>query len=74
MRSGASSGAGGHVSGEDVVGVPVEILTGVVVAHGGLRVGVPGGDLYVAEVAYTARGSKENPPREIRSLQKFARA
>lgn len=32
------------------------------------------GDLYVAEVSYTARGSKENPPREIRSLQKFARA
>jgi hypothetical protein len=32
------------------------------------------GDLYVAEVAYTARGSKETPPREIRSLQKFTRA
>jgi DNA-binding beta-propeller fold protein YncE len=31
------------------------------------------GDLYVAEVAWTAQGSKENPPREIRSLQKFAR-
>ncbi len=32
------------------------------------------GDLYVAEVAWTARGSKETPPREIRSLQKFERA
>jgi DNA-binding beta-propeller fold protein YncE len=32
------------------------------------------GDLYVAEVAYTSRGSKEHPPREIRSLQKFTRA
>jgi DNA-binding beta-propeller fold protein YncE len=32
------------------------------------------GDLYVAEVAWTAAGSKETPPREIRSLQKFARA
>ena len=29
------------------------------------------GDLYVAEVAWTAQGSKETPPREIRSLQKF---
>jgi hypothetical protein len=31
------------------------------------------GDLYVAEVAWTARGSKETPPREIRSLQKLER-
>jgi DNA-binding beta-propeller fold protein YncE len=31
------------------------------------------GDLYVAEVSWTAYGSKENPPREIRSLQKFTR-
>jgi DNA-binding beta-propeller fold protein YncE len=31
------------------------------------------GDLYVAEVSWTAVGSKENPPREIRSLQKFMR-
>ncbi|MFZ1060608.1 MAG: peptidyl-alpha-hydroxyglycine alpha-amidating lyase family protein, partial [Candidatus Rokuibacteriota bacterium] len=29
------------------------------------------GDLYVAEVSYTAKGRHENPPREIRSLQKF---
>jgi DNA-binding beta-propeller fold protein YncE len=29
------------------------------------------GDVYVAEVAFTSRGSKEHPPREIRSLQKF---
>ena len=29
------------------------------------------GDFYVAEVAYTAKGRHENPPREIRSLQKF---
>ncbi|MFQ5828179.1 MAG: peptidyl-alpha-hydroxyglycine alpha-amidating lyase family protein [Candidatus Methylomirabilia bacterium] len=32
------------------------------------------GDLYVAEVSYTAKGRHETPPREIRSLQKFARA
>ena len=31
------------------------------------------GDLYVAEVSWTARGSTETPPRELRSLQKFAR-
>ncbi len=31
------------------------------------------GDLYVAEVSYTSRGSHETPPREIRSLQKFRR-
>ena len=30
------------------------------------------GDLYVAEVSYTAKGRHETPPREIRSLQKFA--
>jgi DNA-binding beta-propeller fold protein YncE len=30
------------------------------------------GDVYVAEVSYTAKGRHENPPREIRSLQKFA--
>jgi DNA-binding beta-propeller fold protein YncE len=32
------------------------------------------GALYVAEVAWTAQGSRETPPREIRSLQKFERA
>src|SRR5213594_1464447 len=31
------------------------------------------GDLYVAEVSWTAAGKNENPPREIRSLQKFMR-
>jgi secreted PhoX family phosphatase len=31
------------------------------------------GDLYVAEVSWTAKGSQETPPREIRSLQKFER-
>lgn len=29
------------------------------------------GDMYVAEVAWTAKGRHETPPREIRSLQKF---
>jgi DNA-binding beta-propeller fold protein YncE len=31
------------------------------------------GDLYVAEVSWTAKGSLETPPREIRSLQKLER-
>jgi DNA-binding beta-propeller fold protein YncE len=30
------------------------------------------GDFYVAEVSFTAKGRHESPPREIRSLQKFA--
>jgi DNA-binding beta-propeller fold protein YncE len=30
------------------------------------------GDLYVAEVSYTAKGRHETPPREVRSLQKLA--
>jgi len=32
------------------------------------------GAIYVAEVTYSVKGRHENPPREIRSLQKFARA
>ena len=44
------SGAGGHVGGEDVVGVAVEVLAGPVLAHGGARVGVAGGDLDIAQV------------------------
>jgi hypothetical protein len=31
------------------------------------------GDLYVAEVSWTALGRDLTPPREIRSLQKFAK-
>ena len=31
------------------------------------------GDFYVAEVSWTAQGKDENPPREIRSLQKFVK-
>ena len=31
------------------------------------------GNLYVAEVGWTVKGSNEDPPREIRSLQKFER-
>jgi hypothetical protein len=42
--------AGGHVGGEDVVGVAVEVFAGPVVSHGGAGVGVAGGDLYVTQV------------------------
>jgi len=44
-----ASGAGGHVAGEDVVGVPVEVLAGPVIAHGRARIGVPGGDLDITQ-------------------------
>jgi hypothetical protein len=29
------------------------------------------GDIYVAEVSYTIRGSRMSPPRELRSLSKL---
>ena len=32
------------------------------------------GALYVAEVSYTIRGSKMDPPKELRSLSKYDRA
>lgn len=37
------------MGGEDVVGVSVKVSAGPVVAHGCLGIGVPGGDLDVAE-------------------------
>jgi hypothetical protein len=40
----------GHVGGEDLVGLRVEVLAVSVVAHGGAWVGVPGGDLHLAQV------------------------
>jgi hypothetical protein len=40
--------SGGHIGGEDVVGVPVQVVAGTVVSHGGAWVGVAGGDLDVA--------------------------
>ena len=32
------------------------------------------GDVYIAEVSWTTYGSKLEPPREVRSLQKWALA
>jgi hypothetical protein len=67
--------SGGHVRGEDVVGVPVEVPAGPVVSASWFRVGVPGGDLHVAEadsriehgrddVTYAdASGRSGSPPR-----------
>ena len=46
----AKSGSGGHVGGEDVVGVAVQVLAGSVIAHRGARVSVTGRDLDVPEV------------------------
>ena len=46
----ATSGARGHVGGEDVIGVPVEVLAGPVIARGRAGIGVPGGDLDIAQV------------------------
>jgi hypothetical protein len=44
------SGSGGHVGGEDVVRVAVQVLAGPVIPHGRARVGVPGGDLDIPQV------------------------
>src|SRR6266568_173804 len=46
----AGSCPGGHVSGQDVVGVAVEVVAGPVIPHRGTRVGVSGSDLHVAQV------------------------
>ena len=59
----AASGARGHIGGEDVVGVPVEVLAGAVVAHGGAGVGAPGGDLDIPQVnPGIEHGSHEGVP------------
>jgi hypothetical protein len=49
------SGGGGHVGGENVVRVSVEVLAGSVVEHGGARVGMPGGDRPAFQVEPMAR-------------------
>jgi len=41
----------GHVGGQDVVRVAVEVVTGPVVPHRGAGIGVTGGDLHVAQAA-----------------------
>ncbi len=61
-----SSGTGGHVGSEDVVRMAVKVLACSVVAHGGPRVGVPGCDLYVAQVdAGVEHGGDEGVPQHV---------
>ena len=69
LRCGSRSplGARGHVGGEDVVGVAVQVLACAVVAHGGARVGVTGSDLDVTEVdAGVEHGGDEGVPEHMR--------
>lgn len=40
---------GGHIGGEDVVGMPVEVFASTFVAHGRAWIGVTGGDLHIAQ-------------------------
>src|SRR5215469_16888284 len=61
------SGAGGHVGGEDVVRVAVEVLAGPVIPHRGSRIGVAGGDLDVAQVhARVEHGGDEGVAEHVR--------
>ncbi len=46
---GVLAGGSGDVSSDDISGVPVQAGAGTVVAHGGPRVGMRGGFLYIAE-------------------------
>ena len=47
--------------------MPVEVLAGTVVAHGGARVGVAGGDLHVAKVdARVEHGGDEGMAQHVR--------
>src|SRR4051795_13228829 len=66
-RQDVGSCAGGHVGGENAVGVSVEVLAGAVVAHGGPWVGVSGRDLNVTEVdAGVEHGGEEGAPQHVR--------
>src|SRR5258706_2305991 len=63
----ARSGSGGHVGGQDVVGVAVEVLAGSVVTHRGARVGVAGSDLDIAKVhARVEHGGYEGMAKHVR--------
>lgn len=62
----ATSGARGHVGGEDVIGVPVEVLAGPVIARGRAGIGVPGGDLDIAQVnSRIQHGRDEGVPEHV---------
>lgn len=59
-------GAGRHVGGQDVVGVPVEVLARPVVPHGRAWVGVTRGDLNIPEVDTSIKhGRDEGVPQHV---------
>ena len=69
----AASGAGGHVSGKDVVAVPVEVLAGPVIAGSCAGIGVPGGDLDIAQVNASIKHGRDEgvPSLRTRRVQKI---
>ena len=68
----AGSGTGGHIGGEDVVGVAVKVLAGPVVAHRGTRIGVARGDLDVSQVDASVEHGGD--PRYLYLIFKKARS
>ena len=66
-NAGSRSGGSGHVAGEDVDGVAVEVAPGAVVPGRGAGIGVPGGDLHVAkrDSGVEQRGN-ERVPEDMR--------
>ncbi len=55
----AGLGAGGHVGGQDVVRVAVQVLAGSVIPHRRTRVGVTGSDLDVAQVGASVEHGRD---------------
>lgn len=68
-RGGGSWGrscSGGHVGGQDVVGVAVEVLASPVVPHRGAWIGMAGGDLDVPRVySGIQHGRHEGVPEHV---------
>src|SRR5713101_1319999 len=61
------SGTGGHVGGEDVVRVAVQVLAGPVIPHSRARIRVAGGDLNVPEAgAGIEHGRDESVAEHVR--------
>jgi hypothetical protein len=61
------SGAGGHIGGQDVVRVTVQVLAGSVIPHRGARVGMTSRDLDVAQVdARVEHGRDEGMTEHMR--------
>src|SRR5262249_19117641 len=63
----ARSGAGGHVGGQEIDRVAVEVFAGPVVAHRGAWIGVPGSDLDIPQVhARIKHGRDESMAEHVR--------